>query len=352
MTRVLIVGSGGVGTMAALTLSSKEHVEVTLVVRSDYDLVTLKGYTFNSVSFGVIEGWRPQHVAKSVEEAAENGPFDFIVLSTKNVPDGPTTCEDIIRPAVKIGKTAIVMIQNGLGIEGPMLREFPGCVILSGVSLIGLTNLGGVIKHSHRDLLLLSAFDNPSVPKAECVRVAKQFQELYQHADPAMNNVVLEDDAQQSRWEKLVYNSVLNTVCTISGLDVNRCQINGANEGIFGLAMDEVYAIARSTGVEIRPELKSYYQHIGDGLFYLPSMLVDLRKKQLLELEVILGNPLQIARKNNVPVPILSTIYQLLKMIQFRVKEERGMVNVDEAAYKGVSSDDYPSFFENSQKEV
>ena len=51
-------------------------------------------------------------------------------------------------------------------------------------------------------------------------------------------------------------------------------------------------------------------------------MCVDVRKGQLMELEIILGNPMRIAKENNVATPILSTIYPLLKLVQFRLKKE------------------------------
>lgn len=341
--KVLVVGSGGVGTIAALALTLNGKAEVTLVVRSLYQQVIDEGFQISSVTYGEFANWRPTHVSRTVEDAVkQNGPFDFVVVTTKNIPDGPLPCEEIIRPAVVDGKTTIVLIQNGIEIEKPMFCAYPQTAVISGISLIGSTNINCVVNNLHKDSIRLGPFHNPNIPYDVSIAKTKEFANLYQHADEGLNKIILEDDALHSRWEKLVYNSVLNTICTISGLDVNRCQMNDANKALFHPAMDEVIAIAASEGVAVDINLKSYYQHIGDGLFYSPSMLVDRRKSQLFELEVILGNPLKVAEKNGVPAPILSTMYHLLKMIQFGIKEETGMVKVDEAAYKDVSSDDYP----------
>ncbi|KAI0913268.1 hypothetical protein F4823DRAFT_631605 [Ustulina deusta] len=58
-------------------------------------------------------------------------PFDFIVVTTKNIPDVPPTVGDIIAPAVTPGKTAIVLSQNGLNIEKPLIERFPTNPIVS-----------------------------------------------------------------------------------------------------------------------------------------------------------------------------------------------------------------------------
>lgn len=347
---VLVVGSGGVGAIAALSLSLNGKCNLTLVVRSDYDKVCSSGYTINSVTYGNLDGWKPQNVARSVAEAAEqHGPFDFVVLTTKNIPDGPAKCEDIIRPAVTDGLTTIVLIQNGIGIEVPMVEQFPNCAILSAVSRIGSANINCVVNNLHKDLIRLAPFDNANIDPTVLAAKARKFGLLYQNDDRSVNEVTIEDKAATARWEKLVNNAVFNPITAISGLDINRCQINGANAAIFGPAMDEVYAIAASEGVEIDPASKDKYLHIADGLFFSSSMLVDLQKGQLMELEVILGNPLRMAARNGVSTPILSTIYEMLKMVQFRTKERLGLVSINEADYKQESSDEYPAIFARSQ---
>lgn len=342
--KVLVVGSGGVGAVAALSLTLNGKCETTLVVRSDHDKVVAEGYTFRSVTYGNFDNWRPVHVARSVADAATHGPFDFIVVTTKNIPDGPMTCEDIIRPAVSL-QTTIVLIQNGIGIEGPMIQEFPGNVVLSSVTLIGSTNINCEVHNLHKDTMLLSPFNNPNVSAEIAQQKAREFADLYQNADEKVNKVILEESSLQSRWEKLVYNSVFNTICTIVELDVNRCQIFGSNE-LFNKAMNEVVAIAASDGVVIDDSTKEKFMHIGDGLFYSPSMTVDRMKKQYFELEVILGNPLRIAREKNVPCPVLETVYQLLKMVQLKMKEEKGAITINQQDYKGVNSEKYPEIFQ------
>lgn len=341
--KVLIIGSGGVGTISALSLTHNGASDVTLVVRSDYDLIQEKGFSINSCTYGELKGWRPHHVARSAKEAREEfGPFDYILLTTKNVPDGPITCEDIIAPAISnSGKEVIILLQNGIYIEKPMFKRFPGHLILSGVSHIASTSYHGHIDNKGMDAVFLGDFQKPSIHPDSAEKIQEFISIYHNHG---LNKIQVDEDVQKTRWEKLMYNSVFNPITAIVDLDVNSLQINNANDELIRPAMKEVIAIAKSVGVECDPSIIKKFVHIGDGLFYSPLMCVDMRKKQLMELEVILGNPIRVAKENNVAVPILNVIYSLMKMVQFRLKEERKMFTINHDDFKG-NSDDYPKVF-------
>jgi ketopantoate reductase len=58
--RVLIVGSGGVGTLAAYALETGGKATVTSVFRSNYDAVVKNGIKIDSIQHGHdIKHWRP-----------------------------------------------------------------------------------------------------------------------------------------------------------------------------------------------------------------------------------------------------------------------------------------------------
>lgn len=57
--RVLLIGSGGIGTIAALNLEKGGLAEVTPVLRSNFKVVRSKGFTIRSCQHGDIHNWRP-----------------------------------------------------------------------------------------------------------------------------------------------------------------------------------------------------------------------------------------------------------------------------------------------------
>jgi ketopantoate reductase len=72
-------------------------------------------------------------VPGSVQDAINNGPFQFIVIELKSLPD-IYSIPQILAPAITPFESTIVLIQNGIGNEQPFIDAFPNSSILSGVS--------------------------------------------------------------------------------------------------------------------------------------------------------------------------------------------------------------------------
>lgn len=324
MYKILLVGSGGVGVMAAYALDLCPDSKVTAVVRSDYDLVVTNGYQIDSVDYGIIKDYKPSNVVKTIDDATAYGPFDYIVISTKNTPD-IFKVEDLITSVVTPKTTTIVLLQNGIHIGEPLVERYPQNIILSGVSMISSTNYAAHISHVGTDALTVGFFDNPHIPTEKLKHAALEFIRCY---DNGKNSCTFDPNVNFTRWRKLVYNATLNPICSLTGVDVGRLELFGANETLVSEAMKEVYAIASSDGVEIPTEVAEIMMRSDDGVYYSPSMLVDIKKGNYIEVEVIVGNAVRVAQKNGVSCPILTIIYNLLVVIQRRTMEQKGRFEV------------------------
>ncbi|PVH94196.1 2-dehydropantoate 2-reductase [Periconia macrospinosa] len=332
---VLVIGGGSVGTIAALNLQSGGSTDVTLVLRSNYNAVKENGFHIDSCDHGTIEGWRPSIVRNTVPNIIEENikPYDYIVLSTKNIPDIPPTVVDLVQPALPSTNThtTLVLIQNGLNIEKPFLESHPKTIVLSGVSLIGSAEPSpGKIVQDDRDRLMIGPFANPNLSTSSAADdAAREFVELYGKAgktDCKFSPNVLHD-----RWRKLVYNACLNPICAITGLDTGRIRLaDGAVDGLVRPAMREIVEAARkSAGVELGDDVVDFMLEIDELWLYLsPSMLADVRKGSFLEFENLLGEPLKEGKKAGVAMPTLEVLYQIAKAVQWRTKEQRGLVQI------------------------
>ncbi|KAH3902680.1 related to ketopantoate reductase [Saccharomycodes ludwigii] len=341
----LVIGAGGVGVLTAYSLFKADKSRVALVVRSDYEKCLSTGYNIQSCDYGEIKNWKPDLIYRSVEDAAKSGEFfDYIIVTTKNIPDGPSPVYATIKPVIKSNiknwpslnsSCSIVLIQNGIDIEhevidllhreGSAKNKFN---LLSGVQMIGSIKVGQCeIKHQSKDSVLIGPFDPND---QEAVKKSHEFVKMY---DTPENFVTFDHNVRFSRWKKLMYNATINTMTAIVHLDYSRCLEFGKNTteaGIIRPAMNEIMAIAKSEGYEIDPETATILIEADRDLVYKPSMLVDVEKTQLMELEVIIGNPLKVAKKNNVATPSLKMLYYLLVIIQGRIKEKQGTLIFDE----------------------
>ena len=149
------------------------------------------------------------------------------------------------------------------------MDKFPQNVILSGVSMILSTNHEGIIEHETLDSVKIGYFENSNLPleiqETRCKRLINKH-----------NECVYDDNVKLTRWRKLVYNATLNSVCTLTGVDVGRLELWGANDTITRKAMREVLEIAKSNGVEV-PE-STIEEMLGQMGFITHHMLVDIRK--------------------------------------------------------------------------
>lgn len=321
MTKVVIVGTGGVGAIAALALSYSD-AEVTAIVRSDYEKVSKEGFHIKSVDYGEQKNFKPANVAKSVEDAKQFGPFDYVIVTTKNTPDIFKT-EELVEPLVSDNST-IVLIQNGIGIELAFLEKYPKHTLLSGVTMISSSNYYGVVDHVGHDDMLIGYFPNDNLSKDTQEKKALEFVSLYKNK---YNDCEYNDDVKYTRWRKLVYNATLNPVCALTECDVGRLELFGGMD-LVRKAMREVLAVAKADGVELPESIMEFMIRSDDGVYYLPSMLVDVKKQNYMEVEILSGNPVRIAKKHGVPTPCLELIYELLKVVQAKMAEAKGKIVV------------------------
>ncbi|KAF2160910.1 hypothetical protein M409DRAFT_70195 [Zasmidium cellare ATCC 36951] len=328
-SRVLIVGTGGVGTMAAYALETGGKADVTAICRSNYDAVTKNGFSIDSLEHGNgITGFKPSHILNAVPKVAEEKlePFEYVVVTTKNIPDVRPSVLDIISPAITAGVTTVVMLQNGLNIEKPIMKAFPDNVVLSGISFIGATETSlGVIRHDDNDSVKLGPFPDQAVSPERAEKAAKRFIDLY----TACGKVewAYDEDVKFTRWRKLVYNSSYNSVAAVLGMDTARMRMSQiVIDDLVRPAMKEIITIAKAVGVEL-PE------GIDDKLIrtdptdtaFVPSMGQDAAKGNYIEMENIVGEPVREAENAGVSAPTLRTIYGFLRGIQLKTKEKKGL---------------------------
>jgi len=138
--KVLLYGSGAVGSFYAGKLF-QAGASVSVVSRSDFDVVKNHGISVKSV-LGDFH-FTPDRVLKNGVEYNDNA--DFIIVATKVLPE--IDIYNLIKDSVKPG-SSIVLLQNGIDIERPVVEKFPDNEIISALAFICVSRTEyGVIEH-------------------------------------------------------------------------------------------------------------------------------------------------------------------------------------------------------------
>ncbi|KAF7731445.1 hypothetical protein EC973_000253 [Apophysomyces ossiformis] len=309
--RVLTVGTGAVGAIYSWRLSKSCHV--TTVCRSNYDAVREKGFAIDSKKFGQ-EVFIPHNVVRSVEESSKEEPYDYVVVTTKALPE-LTNVADIIAPAVK-EKTTVVLIQNGLGIEEPITTRFPSNPIVSIVAYIGTSQIApGQIAMLGDESLIIGEYKAAPVDSEQ---QREKFIELLEKGGVTVQRV---EDVEQVRWQKLFWNASFSPVCTVTGLNTSQVLANKDAMSTVKNVMLDVIRAANAVGYSF-DEKEQYELMVAKteqtALNYKPSMQLDYERGQPMEVEVILGTPLRRAKTKGLDVPYLETLHDLCSALNAR----------------------------------
>jgi len=304
--RILIIGAGAIGAFYGAALQAA-GADVSVVCRSEVDAVRENGFTIESKRLGERRLLPAQTLSAAVDY--QGGPPDFIVVCVKVV-EG-TDRAALIRDAVG-PKTAIVLIENGVEIEGEIADAFPDNELISALAFVQVSRVApGKVRHfAFGDL----HFGNYPFGLSEST---KRFAALLEAGGVTCT---LLEDVVTGRWQKCLWNAVFNPISVMGGV-FDTAHILGTPEGeaLVRRAMLEVCAVAAATGHPLSESLvDQFIEGTRKAPPYKTSMALDYENGRPMETEVILGNAVRAARRENVAVPSLEALYALMKMVELK----------------------------------
>jgi 2-dehydropantoate 2-reductase len=303
MRSILVVGAGAVGALFGSALA-RQGAQVSVVCRSDFEVVQREGYEIISPSLGN-HRFLPHAVYREVADCTT--PPDYLVLTVKVLAGLDRAA--LIRPAVG-PDTVIVLIENGVDIEAEIAAAFPSNELLSGLAIVGVgRGAAGKVRHESMGSLNLGRYPNGRSATAE--RLAG----LFNGAGIGCNVI---DNVVTARWQKAVWNATFNPISIMGGV-LDTAMILGTDESraFVRAAMEEVCATAAAAGHPLHPKLIDQYIAGTLGIPpYKTSMALDYENGRPMEVEAILGNTVRAARKHGAATPILDTLYALAKMVE------------------------------------
>ncbi|PPD34287.1 MAG: 2-dehydropantoate 2-reductase [Methylomonas sp.] len=306
--KILIVGAGAIGGFYG-GLLAKAGADVSVVCRSDYDIVKRQGFLIDSYSLGRWH-FQPRQVLRDASEYQDEA--DYLILCSKVTSDVDRVA--MVRAGLSQHST-IVFIQNGVEIETELQQAFPEHELISGLAFVCCNRLqAGAIHHLAYGKLTLG-----NLPKGVSAKT-RQLQALFLAAGI---ECLLSEDIVTSRWQKCVWNAPFNPLSVLSG-GLPTLAILQNQEHLVRRIMQEVCDIAAGCG---HPLPESIIENNIQSTYAMPpyktSMLLDFERQHSMEIEAILGNALRAAQRQGVATPTLEAMYALMKLRELQIQLNR-----------------------------
>jgi 2-dehydropantoate 2-reductase len=328
-TEILIVGAGAIGAFYASRLAVVPNTHVSVICRSNYRAVQANGFNISSPQYGDYT-FTPANTFANPGEAQKSGiQWDYIVVSTKALPD--VSDDSSILEGLVCDRTAVVLIQNGLGVESPYLKRFPTTPICSAVTIASCAQPShGQITHNRWTRInsgpYLPHLDTSSARDSDTRAIEMNNGFIGMLREGGITDAEAYDHAklQLVRWHKIAINASMNPSSVLAGC-VSNYNLSNDKEMAIHLegVMQEILDVApKILGKPFPKEfatsdriLRSTQKNTSGSK---PSMAIDWEQGKTMELEVILGNPIRIARERGFELPRLQSLYAILRFAQER----------------------------------
>jgi len=308
--KIVVVGSGAIGSLYGAFLSRYEDNEVILVGRNPHvSAIQAKGLKINGIL--------GDHIfkLKAMKHASEVDTADLVIVTTKTYDtlEAAKSAKHLIA-----GGAAVLLIQNGLGTEEVVAKALNTTKVLRATTCMGaLRTTPGVVTATGCGLTEIGS------------RYPENY-ELVEHLSNMMKevgfNVRTSDNIEGVVWTKTLVNCGINPVGALTGLTNGEVYRNKALRGLIVRLVKEAVQVVEALGIELTTEDPVRYalgtaKATGDNV---NSMLQDLQAGKRTEIDAITGEVIRLAKELGIKTPSSEAVYALVKALESKYLEEGG----------------------------
>jgi 2-dehydropantoate 2-reductase len=301
--RFAILGSGAVGGYYGAKLAHAGH-DVTFVARGAH-LAAIREHGLHVRS--------PMLGDFTVRAAAEDdtgrvGPVDVVLLAVKAY-DNASALPLI--PPMMGSDTAVLTIQNGVDSPSEVAAVVGEDAVLGGTTYIATAIAApGVIEQTgtHRRIVFGEVF-------GELPRESDRVRRIHEALSGADIQADAAADGRVPIWEKFIFLVALAGFTGATRLPIGPVWSDPFIRARFLDGCREVERLARAEGVAVAADRIEQVERYVAGIpgTMRSSLLIDLAQGKRIEVEALLGSVVRRAEPLGVPVPIIATLYAVLK---------------------------------------
>ncbi|MBN2153223.1 MAG: ketopantoate reductase family protein [Candidatus Lokiarchaeota archaeon] len=282
--KVCIIGAGSIGKLFFGYLAAAIE-DVYLVARgSSYAEISTRGIEVRSSMTDEVIQERKVSVVEGVDKIAALGVFDAIIVAVK-APDVREVLESIRAASnADLSRVAIVLLQNGIGVEELARAAFPT------IPIIRITTTNGAysrstwsVTHTGEGEIHLGFWDDVRRAGSEAIDV--RLRDMFTNAGlPATCSM----DIREKVWEKVIVNAGINPVGALFQVENGRILETPELLRISEHLTSEAVAVARAgkfiNTFDGLAAVKSVLERTRSNR---NSMLQDLERRRRTEIEFI-----------------------------------------------------------------
>ncbi len=300
--RYVIVGAGAMGCLYGAKLRQIGQEVILIAARaSAVDTINTNGVHLKEPASELVLRI-PAYLASQYQETA-----DAVLLFTKSIhtKDALASVRQCIGP-----DTCLVSFQNGIGNEN-ILRPYAD----EDHMIIGTTNFPS---DRQGDGIIASAGTGITAMMTVSGRRTKQLHALFSHLQEAGLHPQLRDDIFVGIWEKAAFNAALNSLTAVTLVPQGYMGETPEGRELAHTIAREVCSVALAKGI---PVIEARVLETVDTLLdhhfeHCPSMLQDVLRERMTEIDAINGAAVQEAEVLGMQIPVTKVLWQLVRIVQ------------------------------------
>jgi 2-dehydropantoate 2-reductase len=296
-----VIGTGAIGGYYGGKLAHAGN-GIHFLLHSDYRYVKENGLKIDSIDGDLVL----PHI-NAYNKTSDMPQCDVILIGLKSINN--RLLKELLPPIIH-KDSVVILIQNGLGIEEDLQKDFPDLNIAGGLAFICSAKTGqGHISHLDYGKLNLGSYSTP-------VNILDQVCSDLNNAGIDANVLELE----LARWMKLVWNIPYNGMTVALNTSTDKLMDHPATAQLIKDMMLEVIHAANCVGNDRFSIPEQFADEMLDMTKkmtpYSPSMKLDFDAKRPLEIEYIYSRPIQVAKAAGYEMSQVSMLEKQLKFIE------------------------------------
>ena len=301
--KIAVLGSGAVGGYYGAKLARTGH-EVTFIARGAHlDAIRASGLQIRSPALGdfVVR-------SRAEQDTSAVGPVDLVVVAVKAYDNA--TALPMIQPMLGPA-TMVLTIQNGVDSADEVAAVVGAERVLGGTTYIATALAGpGIIEQTgtHRRIVFGEVF-------GDLPRLSDRARAVHEALAGADIQAEVVGEGRVPIWEKFIFLVSLAGFTGATRLPIGPVWADPFIRRQFLAGCREIEAVARAQGVPVAQDrvqqIEAYVETIPGSM--RSSLLIDLAQGKKIEVEALQGSVVRRAERLGVPVPIMATLYAVLR---------------------------------------